>query len=88
MHTHPLTYDVVVLQGLELMSPQVGGELLELDGEAHVTVGLVTGEQQVWRAHHLTAVSLLARGHQVQLVVLILTGGAGALGVGGWADQV
>ena len=70
------------------MSPEVGRELLELDGEAHVAGGLVAGEQQVGGAHDLAAVGLLARGHQVQLVELVLAGGPGPRLAGRGADQV
>lgn len=48
------------MQVLEFVAPQVGGELLELDGEARVSVGFVTGEQQVGVVAQLTLVCLLA----------------------------
>lgn len=84
----PLTYDVVIMHGFELMSPEVGWVLLELDGEAHVTVGLVTGEQQVRRSRHLTSVRLLTGGHQVQFIVLVLGWSTGSWGVWCRTDEV
>lgn len=53
------TYDVVVVLILELMAPKVGGELLELDGEACVGIGFVAGKQQVGVVAQLTPVHLL-----------------------------
>lgn len=40
-----LTDDVIVLSFEELQAPQVGAELLKLEGELHVLVRLVTVEQ-------------------------------------------
>lgn len=40
-----LTDDVIVLSFEELQAPQVGAELLKLEGELHVLVRLVTAEQ-------------------------------------------
>lgn len=54
-----LTDDVVVVHALELMAPQVGGKLLELDGEAALAGGLVAGEHDVGGAHDFAAVRLL-----------------------------
>lgn len=66
------TYDVVVVQVLELVAPEVGGELLKLDGEARVGVGFIAGEQQVGVLAQLAPVCLLALRHQVQLIELVL----------------
>lgn len=60
-HVPGLTDDVVVVHALELVSPEVGGELLELDGEAALSRGLVARQHDVGRAHHLAAVRLLPR---------------------------
>ena len=86
VHTHTkapsaggLTDDVVVMQALELVAPEVGRELLELDGEAAFARGLVARQHDVGRAHDLAAVGLLPRRHQVQLVELVLRRGAGAV---------
>lgn len=84
--TKRLTDDVVVVHALELVAPQVGGKLLELDGEAALAGGLVTGEHDVGGAHHLAAVRLLPRRHQVQLVELVLRRGPGRVQRG--ADEV
>lgn len=73
----PLTDDVVVVHALELVAPQVGGVLLELDGEASLAGGLVAGEHDVGGAHHLAAVRLLPRRHEVELVELVLRRGPG-----------
>lgn len=82
----PLTDDVVVVHALELVAPEVGRELLELDGEAALPRGLVAREHDVGGAHHLAAVRLLPRRHEVQLVELVVRRGPG--GVQRGADEV
>lgn len=47
------------MHALELVAPQVGRELLELDGEAALACGLVTSQDDVGRSGHLAAVRLL-----------------------------
>lgn len=81
-----LTNDVVVVHALELVAPEVGRELLELDGEAPLAGGLVTGQHDVGGAGHLAAVRLLPRRHKVELVELVLRSGPG--GVQRRADEV
>lgn len=56
-----LTDDVVVVHALELVAPEVGRELLELDGEATLAGGLVAGQHNVGGAGDLAAVRLLPR---------------------------
>lgn len=74
------------MHALELVAPQVGRELLELDGEAALSGGLVAGEHDVGGSHHLAAVRLFPRRHQVELVELVLRRGAGRVQRG--ADEV
>lgn len=52
------TDDVIVVHALELVAPQVGRELLELDGEAALARGLVARQDDVGRPGHLAAVRL------------------------------
>lgn len=84
--TSLLTDDVVVVLGLELVAPEVRRELLELDGETALPRGLVTRQHDVGRAHHLAAVRLLPRRHEVELVELVLRRGPGRVQRG--ADEV
>lgn len=84
--TAPLTDDVVVVQALELVAPEVRRELLELDGEAALPRWLVARQHDIGRAHHLAAVRLLPRRHEVELVELVLRRGAGRVQRG--ADEV
>lgn len=81
-----LTDDVVVMHTLELVTPEVGRELLELDGEASLAGGLVAREHDVGGAHHLAAVGLFPRRHEVEFVELVLWRGPG--GVQRRADEV
>lgn len=81
-----LTDDVVVVHALELVAPEVGRELLELDGEATLAGGLVAGQHDVGGAVHLAAVRLFPRRHEVELVELVLRRGPG--GVQWGADEV
>lgn len=74
------------MHALELVAPEVGRELLELDGEAALAGGLVAGQHDVGGAGHLAAVGLLARRHEVELVELVLRRGPG--GVQRGADEV
>lgn len=83
-----LTDDEVVLIGFEFVAPQVRRVLLKLDGEPHVTVGLVAGEKQVWGSGHFTPVGLVPGRHQVQFVELVLGRGAGAGRLRPGADEV
>lgn len=71
-----LTDDVVVVHALELVAPEVWRELLELDGEAALAGGLVTGQHDVGGPVDLAAVRLLPRRHKVQLVELVIRRGA------------
>lgn len=68
------------------MAPEVGRELLELDGEAAFAGGLVASEHDVGGSHHFAAVRLLPRRHEVELVELVLRRGPG--GVQRRADEV
>lgn len=74
------------MHALELVAPEVGRELLELYGEAAFAGGLVAGEHDVGGAHHLAAVRLLPRRHEVELVELVLWRGPD--GVQRRADEV
>lgn len=74
------------MHALELVAPEVWRELLELDGEAALAGGLVTGQHDVGRAVHLAAVRLLPRRHQVELVELVIRRGPGRVQRG--ADEV
>lgn len=74
---HRLTNDVVVVHALELVAPEVGRELLELDGEAALAGGLVAGQHDVGGPGHLAAVRLLPRRHEVELVELVIRRGPG-----------
>lgn len=74
------------MHALELVAPEVGRELLELDGEATLAGGLVTSEHNVGGSHHLTAVRLFPRGYEVEFVELVLWRGPG--GVQRRADEV
>lgn len=67
------------MQALEFVAPEVGRELLELDGEAALAGGLVARQHDVGRAHHLAAVRLFPRRHEVELVELVLWRGPGAV---------
>lgn len=74
------------MHALELVAPQVGRELLELDGEAALARGLVARQDDVRRPGHLAAVRLLPRRHQIELIELIIGRGPGR--VQRRADQV
>lgn len=75
-----LTGDVVVPPPEELQTPQVGAELLKLEGELHVLLGLVAVQQR--RVGLVDAAALqLALGHQVDPVELLFAP-AGVLGPG------
>lgn len=87
-HMRSLTDDEVVLIGFEFVAPQVGRVLLKLDGETHVTVGLIAGEEQVWGSGHFTPVCLVPWRHQVQFIVLIIGRGAGTGRLRCWANEV
>lgn len=65
------------MHALELVAPEVGRELLELDGEAALAGRLVAGQHDVGRAVHLAAVRLLPQRHQVEFVELVLRRGPG-----------
>lgn len=69
------------------MTPEVRAVFLELDGETHIMLRPVTGQEQVWGAQNLTAVSLLCLD-QVQLVILIVLGGEGPQWHRAWADEI
>lgn len=64
-----LTDDVVVPSPEELQSPQVGAELLKLQGKLDVLVGLDAVEQRRVGLGDGAALQLLP-GHHVHLVVL------------------
>lgn len=74
------------MHALELVAPQVGRELLELDGETALARGLVTRQDDVRRPGHLAAVRLLPRRHEIELIELIIGRGPGR--VQRRADQV
>lgn len=74
------------MHALELVAPQVGRELLELDGEAALARGLVARQHDVGRTGDLAAVRLLPRRHEVELVELVIGRGPGR--VQRRADQV
>ena len=65
-----LTGDVVVVVTLELQAHVVGTELLELDGELDVLLGLVAVDQDVGVQDGAAGLSLLLL-HQVELVELV-----------------
>lgn len=74
------------MHALELVAPQVGRELLELDGETALACGLVTRQDDVRRPGHLASVRLLPRRHEIELIELIIGRGPGR--VQRRADQV
>lgn len=74
------------MHALELVAPQVGRELLELDGKAALTRGLVARQDDVGRPGHLAAIRLLPRRHKVELVELVIGRGPGR--VQRRADQI
>lgn len=75
------------MHALELVAPQVGRELLELDGEATLARGLVTRQNDVGRPGHLAAVRLLPGRHEVELVELIIGRGPGCIQRGAYQIQ-
>lgn len=74
------------MHALELVAPQVGRELLELDGETALARGLVARQDDVRRPCHLATVRLLPRRHEIELIELIIGRGPGR--VQRRADQV
>lgn len=71
-----LTGDVIVPPLEELQTPQVGAELLKLERELHVLLGLVTVQQRRVRLVDGAALHL-GLGHQVDLVELPVPPGGG-----------
>lgn len=78
-----LTDDVVVFPSEELQAPQVGAELLKLQGELDVLVGLHTVEQRRVSLGDGAALQLLP-GNHVDLVILHPI----SYSVHTWADYV